>query len=39
MNSANFNMSVGGIYANQYAEMYRTGRITKDQYKALTQPQ
>ena len=39
MNSANFNMSVPSIYANQYAEMYRTGRITKEQYKALTQPQ
>ena len=39
MNSANFNMSVGGIYANQYAEMYRNGRITKEQYKAITQPQ
>ena len=39
MNSANFNMSVGSIYANQYAEMYRNGRITKEQYKAITQPQ
>ena len=39
MNSANFNMSVPSIYANQYAEMYKSGRITKEQYKALTQPQ
>lgn len=39
MNSANFNMSVGSIYANQYAEMYRNGKITKEQYKAITQPQ
>ena len=39
MNSANFNMSVPSIYAKQYAEMYRTGKITRDQYKALTQPQ
>lgn len=39
MNSANFNMSVADIYADQYAEMYRAGRITKEQYNALTQPQ
>lgn len=39
MNSANFNMSIPSIYAKQYAEMYRTGRITKEQYKSITQPQ
>ena len=34
--STNFNLSVGSIYLKQYADMYKNGRITKEQYDALT---
>ena len=34
--STNFNLSVGSIYLKQYEDMYRNGRITKEQYDALT---
>lgn len=34
--STNFNLSVGSIYLKQYEDMYRKGRITKEQYDTLT---
>lgn len=34
--STNFNLSVGSIYLKQYEDMYRNGRINKEQYDALT---
>lgn len=39
MSSANFNMGVGGIYANEYYKLYQSGRLTREQYLSLTQTQ
>ena len=34
--STNFNLSVGSIYLKQYEDMYKNGKINKEQYDALT---